>query len=145
MPEELAVKKDIYELSFHLNPNLQGESLTTKVNSIKNEVTSLSGLITKFRDTKRVRLAYPIRHNFAANFGIIEFTAPRKTISALKNKLALDETILRTLIVKKEAEPAKERKEYGPAMRKKKVPEKPAVSVEPKELEKELERILEKL
>ena len=144
--EELAQRQQ-YELAFHLLPSFTDAQVEEKRREIEELISKNGGIVGRYGEIKKMRLAYPIKHEQFSNFGFIEFFAPRNIIEKLNKNLILNENILRYMVVKKEEEKIKPPK---PAKIKTEKPRKEEAAPEitekeTEELDKKIEEILEKL
>ncbi|MBI2062156.1 MAG: 30S ribosomal protein S6 [Candidatus Yanofskybacteria bacterium] len=143
--EELSQKQQ-YELAFHLLPSFTDAEVDEKRRGIEELISKSGGIVSRYGEIKKMRLAYPIKKEQFSNFGHIEFSAPKNTIEAINKNLMLNDEILRNLVIKKKEEkkvltarrPAKPRE----ILPKEKEIETPETT---KELDKKIEEILEKL
>ncbi len=146
-----------YELAFHLLPSFTETQIEEKRREIEELISKSGGIVGRYGEIKKMRLAYPIKRERFSNFGYIEFFAPKNTIEKINKNLMLNENVIRHLLVKKEEERAAK-----PKMAKPKIVSMPeasrpldskAVGKKPKEeeiketeeLDKKIEEILEKL
>ena len=145
--EEL-IQRQQYELAFHLLPSFTETQTEEKRRQIEELISAEGGLVSRYGEIKKIRLAYPIKNEQFSNFGYIEFFAPKTAVVKINKDLLASDDILRYLVIKKEKE-----KISKPARRiaKPKI-EKPAKAEPPvqtqeetEELDKKIEEILEKL
>jgi len=99
-----------YELVFVLKPTLSEEEISSKVESIKNLISSNGGEIFNEEKWGRKELAYPIQkfnsgYYFILNFKTDNFELPGK----LEYNLRLDEDVIRFLNFK--IKPPKQKEE----------------------------------
>lgn len=144
--EEITQRQQ-YELAFHLLPSFTEAELEEKRREIEELISKSGGIVGRYGEIKKMRLAYPIKKEQFSNFCYIEFFAPRDIIEKLNKDLILNENILRYMVIKKEEEKIKPAK---PAKIKKALllKEEPAPEItekETEELDKKIEEILEKL
>ena len=141
------MKKVVYELAFHLNPDLEEIRVQEIAQNLEKEVVSIGGAISFKKDPEKVRLSYPIKHQRQAYFGYIHFTLETgEKLGDLDNQIKHNNDVVRYLLVKVPADSGKVKFRFKP--QKPKTIEKPAdkkTSEQSKELDKELEGILENL
>ena len=142
------MKSVIYELSFHLNPDLEEAQARQLAQNIENYITSAGGVVSFKKEPERTRLSYPIKHNQQAYFGYVHFNLDNKEgLATIDEQMRLNNDILRYLTVKVPADTSKPKFRFKP-QKPKVVSEKPVEKQTPeetKELEKQLEGILENL
>ena len=142
------MKSIIYELAFHLNPDLEEAQAQQLAQNIENYITSTGGVVSFKKEPERIRLSYPIEHKNQAWFGYFHFNLEAKeNLAAIDEQIKLNNDVLRYLTVKLPADSGKVKFRFKPP-KPKVVTEKPAEKPTPeqsKELDKELEGILENL
>jgi len=147
--EEL-VQRQQYELAFHLLPSFTEAELDGKRREIEETISKSGGIISRYGEIKKIKLAYPIRKEKFSNFGYIEFFAPRDAVRKIDKEVILNESVMRHLVIKKEEEKAAKPRPSKPMLEKPKE-ERPAPEAaeggvkETEELDKKIEEILEKL
>lgn len=139
--------KIVYELAFHLNPDLEESQIKQLSQNIEQNITSNGGVISFRKQPEKVRLSYPIKNKRIASFGYYYFNleAPEK-LTEIEEQVKLNNDVMRYLIVKVPIDSGKVKFRFKPA--KPKAPEKQAEIQPPtdaKELEKQLEGVLENL
>jgi ribosomal protein S6 len=138
----------IYELSFHLNPDLEEKQVQQLAQNIENYVTSAGGVVSFKKEPERTRLSYPIKHKRQAYFGYIHFNLESKEkLENIDEQIKLNSDVLRYLVVKVAADSGKVKFRFKP-QKPKVAPEKPVETKTPeetKDLEKQLEDIIGKL
>ncbi|MEK7096828.1 MAG: 30S ribosomal protein S6 [Patescibacteria group bacterium] len=73
-----------------------------ELKNIKELIESYKGKVTKEEKWGEKTLAYSIKKNFTALFFNLQFEVDKKSILELKNKLNLNEKILRYLLLVRE-------------------------------------------
>lgn len=151
--EEIKQKQQ-YELAFHFLPSFTETEIEEKRRGIEELISKSGGIVSRYGEIKKMKLAYPIKKEQFSNFGYLEFSAPKNTIETINKKIMLNDEILRHLVIKKKEE--KTVKTAKPSHLLPGVGAKPAKPREilPKEIEKpetteeldkKIEEILEKL
>ena len=97
---ETEQKIENYELGFHLLPEMEEGKLNEKVQEIEGMIIKLGGSVTSSRPVKRQHLSYPIDHKKYAFFGTLNFKMPTEGADQIRDQLKLEETVLRSLILK---------------------------------------------
>ncbi|MEK7604140.1 MAG: 30S ribosomal protein S6 [Patescibacteria group bacterium] len=140
--------KTVYELAFHLNPDLEETQVQQLYQTIENYVTSAGGIVSFKKEPEKTRLSYPVKHKQQSYFGYIHFNLESKEeLANIDEQVRLNNDILRYLTVKVAADSDKVKFRFKPQkprvasekQAEKKTPE------ETKELDKQLEGILENL
>ena len=139
------MKQIIYELAFHLNPDMEETQARQLAQNIENYITSAGGVVSFKKEPERTRLSYPIKHNQQAYFGYVHFNLDNKEgLATIDEQMRFNNDILRYLTVKVPADTSKVKFRFKP-QKPKTVTEKPAEPKTPeetKELEKQLEDII---
>ena len=65
--------KTIYELAFHLNPNLEEMQVQQLAQNVENHITFAGGVVSFKKEPEKIRLSYPVKHKKQAYFGYIHF------------------------------------------------------------------------
>ena len=142
------MKQVIYELAFHLNPDLEESQVQQIAQNIESYVTSAGGVVSFKKEPEKMRLSYPINHKKQAYFGYFHFNLEvPENLAGIEEQIRHNNDILRYLVVKVPADSGKVKFRFKP-QKPRVAPEKPAEKPTPeqsKELEKELEGILENL
>ncbi len=115
----------VYEVGFHVVPTIAEEDVAPAVNTIRDLIESVNGMIIADGNPSLVKLAYPMDHIVAnkksifdsANFGWIKFQTLAENIATIKDGLEKNENVFRFLIIKTVRENTLARK---PAFRAKK-------------------------
>ncbi|MBI2003672.1 MAG: 30S ribosomal protein S6 [Parcubacteria group bacterium] len=66
--EELAQRQQ-YELAFHLLPSFTETELDGKRREIEEIISKSGGLVSRYGEIKKTKLAYPLRKEKFSNFG----------------------------------------------------------------------------
>lgn len=143
--------KTIYELAFHLNPDLDESQIQQLAQNIENYITSNGGIISFKNEPERTRLSYPIKHRRQTYLGYIHFNlkpeSEKEELTNIDEQVKLNNNILRYLIVKIPIDSGKVKFRFKPLKQKlatEKLSEKQTPEAS-KELDKQLEGILENL
>ncbi len=91
-----------YEILFIMPNKFTDEEAQGVFKKVGELITSNDGKITMENYWGKKKFAYPIKHEYYGYYGLYEFDLERSLINEINNKLRLDNTILRVLIVKKE-------------------------------------------
>lgn len=153
--EELSQRQQ-YELAFHLLPSFTETQIEEKRREIEELISKSGGIVGRYGEIKKMRLAYPIKKEQFSNFGYIEFFAPKNAVEKINKNLTLNENIIRHLLIKKEeeriAKPKLAKPKIVPMPEASRIHDSEAVGKKPEsesketeELDKKIEEILEKL
>ena len=149
-----------YELAFHINPDLEEAKIQEIARSIGQTVTSSGGVIAFAKMPERARLSYPIKNRRNSYFGYLQFSnSSSEILKPMQDQLKLNNDIMRFLLLKTESDAQKktqmaqrakfqEKRARASQMAEQKkttAKEKPTVKADEKQLEKQLEDIIEKL
>jgi len=88
-----------YEIVYVIRPELPDEEHTKKVQRIHSLITENGGEIEDTNDWGKRNLAYEIRHCSEGHYGLTTFRLPPQAVKPLKERLNIDEEILRFQIV----------------------------------------------
>lgn len=139
------IQKQQYELAFHFLPSFTENEIEEKRREIEEFISKSGGIVSRYGEVKKMKLAYPIKKEQFSNFGYIEFSAPKNTIEAINKKMMLNDGVLRHLVIKKK----EEKKVLAAKLAKPKpreiLPKEIEKPESTKELDKKIEEILEKL
>ena len=138
----------LYELAFHLTPDLEESRVRQLSQNIENYITSAGGVVSFKKEPEKTRLSYPIKHKKLTYFGYLHFNLEGTNgLSGIDEQVKHNNDILRYLVVKVPADSGKVKFRFKP-QKPRIAPEKPAEKQTPeqsKELDKELEGVLENL
>ena len=88
-----------YEIVYVIRPDLPDEERTEKVQRIHSLITENGGEIEETSDWGKRNLAYEIKHCSEGHYGLATFRLPPQAVKPLKERLNIDEGILRFKIV----------------------------------------------
>lgn len=89
-----------YEGMFLFKPDLAKENLDKVISQVQEIIGKHKGSLDQVSDWGKKKLAYPIKKYNEASYYLVNFHAAPEGISKIKEALNLNESILRTLIVK---------------------------------------------
>ncbi|MCJ7855957.1 30S ribosomal protein S6 [Lachnospiraceae bacterium NSJ-143] len=92
-----------YELALVLRPELDEEAKPAEVQKIQDLITRFGGTVVKTDDWGKKRLAYPIQKVNEGFYLFIDFEAEGTTPAEIESRVRIMESVLRYLIVRKEA------------------------------------------
>ncbi|MEV0334098.1 30S ribosomal protein S6 [Nocardia sp. NPDC050717] len=89
-----------YEVMVILDPSLDERIVGQSLDSLLNVVKTEGGKVDKVDIWGRRRLAYEIRKQAEGIYAVVELTATPATVSELDRQLGLNETVLRTKVLR---------------------------------------------
>ncbi|OGD25617.1 30S ribosomal protein S6 [Candidatus Azambacteria bacterium RIFCSPHIGHO2_01_FULL_40_24] len=90
-----------YELAYLLAPDIAEEKLNLETAELKRIISENGGEATESNVPKKRWLAYPVKKQSQAYFGVIYFNIDKENISEIKKNLSFNKNVLRFLIVNK--------------------------------------------
>ncbi|GLB66589.1 30S ribosomal protein S6 [Arthrobacter mangrovi] len=91
-----------YELMVIIDPEVEERTVESQLDKFLNVVRNDGGTIDKVDIWGRRRLAYDIKKKSEGIYAVVNFTATPATAAELDRQLGLNETILRTKIIRPE-------------------------------------------
>ena len=88
-----------YELVVILDPELKDEEQEKLLNKIKDQIAEAEGKVLETKKWGRKELAFPISKKTAGVYYLLNFSASVSSILSLRQKLQLEDKILRFLMV----------------------------------------------
>ncbi|PKQ27263.1 MAG: 30S ribosomal protein S6 [Actinobacteria bacterium HGW-Actinobacteria-4] len=92
-----------YEMMVILDPEVDERTVQPSLEKYLNVITTDKGTIDKVDVWGRRRLAYPIKKKNDGIYVVIDFTSESVTAKELERQLGLNETILRTKLIRPDA------------------------------------------
>jgi len=86
-----------------LDPELKAEEQEKLLTKIKKIITDLEGKVSSTKEWGKKDLCYPIAKKKSGVFYVLNVEAPSTGVVSFRQKLSLEEKILRYLLVVKEA------------------------------------------
>lgn len=145
-----------YEFAYHLGPDFGESQIQGKLGELESIISESGGSVLFSQEPKKTRLSYPINHNRYSFFGHFDFSAEPEALEKISSRLKLQPNLMRYMVIKKPQAGKVLRAvgETGPKARQR-TPEakeavrvkaqKPKTEVSAKEMEKEIEDVLEKI
>ena len=90
-----------YEMSYLLTPDISEDKIDSEAIELKNIITENGGDIVQTNSPEKKWLAYPVRKQNQAYFGIVYFNTDKDGLDKIKKALAFYKKILRFLILSK--------------------------------------------
>ena len=91
-----------YELMVILNPEVEDRAVEPSLSKFLEIVTNAGGTIDKLEIWGRRRLAYEIQKKSEGIYAVVNFTASPETAAELDRVLNLNESVMRTKIIRPE-------------------------------------------
>ena len=91
-----------YELMVILDPSLDERTVQPSLETFLNVVRSDGGSVEKVEVLGKRRLAYEIAKNAEGIYAVLEVQAEPATVAELDRQLGLNESVLRTKVLRKE-------------------------------------------
>jgi|SRR3954468_14700408 small subunit ribosomal protein S6 len=95
-----------YELMVILDPSLDERTVQPSLETFLNVVRSDGGSVEKIEVWGKRRLAYEIAKNAEGIYAVLEVEAEPATVAELDRQLGLNESVLRTKVLRKEPKKA---------------------------------------
>ena len=91
-----------YEIMVILDPTLDERTVAPSLEAFLNVIRSDGGKVDKIDIWGRRRLAYEIAKHAEGIYAVIDVTAKPQTVSELDRQLSLNESVLRTKVIRPE-------------------------------------------
>ena len=95
-----------YELVVILDPDIKAEEKEKLLAKIKKSVTDAEGKVLETKEWGKKELSYPLAKKTAGLFYLLELSAPSEKMSSIRQKLQVDDSILKFLVISKEGMPS---------------------------------------
>ncbi|WP_061961263.1 30S ribosomal protein S6 [Demequina flava] len=92
-----------YEMMVILDPEVDERTVQPSLDKYLNVVTTDKGTVDNIDIWGRRRLAYPIKKKNDGIYAVVNFTAESATAKELERQLGLNESILRTKLLRPDA------------------------------------------
>ena len=102
-PEEVETALRNYEVMVILDPSLEERTVEPSLDKYLNVIRKDGGEVSKVDVWGRRRLAYEIQKNDEAIYAVIELSAEPDTVKEFDRQLRLNESVLRTKVLRPEA------------------------------------------
>ncbi|MDD7385179.1 MAG: 30S ribosomal protein S6 [Actinomycetaceae bacterium] len=91
-----------YEMMIILDPNVDERNLASNIDKLLAVVPNQGGTVEKVDIWGKRRLAYPIQKHDEAIYVVVQMTAESATVLELDRQLGINESILRTKLLRRE-------------------------------------------
>jgi len=95
-----------YELMVILDPSLDERTVTPSLETFLNVVKNDKGTVEKIEVWGKRRLAFEIAKNAEGIYAVLEVTCEPATVAELDRQLGLNESVLRTKVLRREPKKA---------------------------------------
>lgn len=92
-----------YEMMVILDPEVEERTVQPSLEKYLTVITNDKGTVDKFDIWGRRRLAYPIKKKADGIYAVVNFTSESATAKELERQLSLNESILRTKLLRPDA------------------------------------------
>lgn len=92
-----------YEVMVILDPDLEERTVAPSLEAFLNVVRSDGGSVEKVDVWGRRRLAYEIKHKSEGIYAVLDVTATPAAVLELDRQLSLNESVLRTKVIRPDA------------------------------------------
>jgi small subunit ribosomal protein S6 len=90
-----------YEGMFIFKPDLSKDNLDKTLAQVRDIIAKHNGSASDIKELGRQKLAYPIKKEREGFYYLINFHIDPEAVSKIKKTLALNESILRMMIIKR--------------------------------------------
>jgi small subunit ribosomal protein S6 len=88
-----------YEMVVILDPELSAAEQEKLLEKIEKQITDSEGKASQAKELGKKQLAYPIKKRSEGVFYLVEFSVPTAALPSLRQKLLLEEKVLRYLVL----------------------------------------------
>ena len=88
-----------YELAYLLNPEIAEEKLDSETADLLKIISENGGKAVESNIPKKRWLAYPVKKQAQAYFGVVYFNADKENLDGIKKNLYFNKKVLRFLII----------------------------------------------
>jgi small subunit ribosomal protein S6 len=92
-----------YEMMVILDPEVEERTVQPSLDQYLTVIKDDSGTVDRIDIWGRRRLAYPIKKRTDGIYAVVQFTAEAATAKELERQLSLNETVLRTKLIRPDA------------------------------------------
>ncbi len=93
--------KQEYELAYLLAPDIAEENLNLETAQLQKVISENSGETIESNIPKKRWLAYPVKKQSQASFGVIYFNVDKENLYGIKKNISFNKNVLRFLILNK--------------------------------------------
>ncbi len=93
-----------YEMMFIVKATMDAEQVKATAENVKKNAESKESKVVEYKELGEKKLAYPIKKELNGYYFVMQLEASKEAVAELDRKTALDENVLRHLIVKLDEE-----------------------------------------
>ena len=93
-----------YEMMFIVKATMEAEQVKATAENIKKVAEDTGAKVVEYKELGEKKLAYPIKKELNGYYFVMQLEASKEAESEIDRKTALDENVLRHLIVKLDEE-----------------------------------------
>ena len=97
---ELENKKD-YELAYLLTPDISEDKIEAEVSELKDFIAKNGGFVIQADLPEKRHLAYPVKKQNFAYFGVVYFNSDTESLDKIKKALVFYKKVLRYMLLNK--------------------------------------------
>ena len=93
-----------YEMMFIVKATMDAEQVKATAESVKKNAENKDSKVVDYKELGEKKLAYPIKKELNGYYFVMQLESSKEAVAELDRKTALDENVLRHLIVKLDEE-----------------------------------------
>ena len=93
-----------YEMMFIVKATMEAEQVKATAEGVKKNAENKNSKVVDYKELGEKKLAYPIKKEINGYYFVMQMEASKEAIAELDRKTALDENVLRHLIIKLDEE-----------------------------------------
>ncbi len=93
-----------YEMMFIVKATMEADQVKATAENVKKNAEGKDSKVVDYKELGEKKLAYPIKKEINGYYFVMQMEASKEAIAELDRKTALDENVLRHLIIKLDEE-----------------------------------------
>ena len=93
-----------YEMMFIVKATMEAEQVKATAEAVKKNAEGKNSKVVEYKELGEKKLAYPIKKELNGYYFVMQLEASKEAVAEFDRKTALDENVLRHLIVKLDEE-----------------------------------------
>ena len=93
-----------YEMMFIVKATMEAEQVKATAEGVKKNAENKNSKVVDYKELGEKKLAYPIKKEINGYYFVMQLEASKEAVAELDRKTALDENVLRHLIIKLDEE-----------------------------------------
>jgi small subunit ribosomal protein S6 len=93
-----------YEMMFIVKATMEAEQVKATAENVKKNAEGKDSKVVDYKELGEKKLAYPIKKEINGYYFVMQIESSKEAVAELDRKTALDENVLRHLIVKLDEE-----------------------------------------